>query len=298
MKKFALNIPKPCHEDWSKMRPEDKGRYCGACQKTVIDCRDMSDRQLVQFFRQPLTNVCGHFHADQLNRSIELPRKKLPWIKYFFTISLPAFMLSLKASAQKEIMGKLAVVKVQPMEDSSTPSQPAVKHKPAVKGRIAIKQPAKLKVEAVQGASLFPIPPFPGRVKTISEDKISSVRLEPLQGVLGEISISRPTGIRKKEAPDLVPRHQSDSGLSNFAVFPNPVRNASFAIDASKLDAGQYDLHILSSTGEIVQANEVVIDKGKRTQQVKVQPMTAGPYFIRLTNKTKTKVYTEIIIIQ
>ena len=66
MKKFALTIPKPCHENWDGMTPEDKGRFCGACQKTVIDFRSMSDRELAQFFKKPLTNACGHFHADPL----------------------------------------------------------------------------------------------------------------------------------------------------------------------------------------------------------------------------------------
>ena len=34
-------IPNPCHEDWNKMTPEDKGRHCSVCDKVVIDFTKM-----------------------------------------------------------------------------------------------------------------------------------------------------------------------------------------------------------------------------------------------------------------
>jgi hypothetical protein len=105
MKKINLSIPKPCHENWDKMTPSDKGRFCGSCQKTVVDFTSMSDRQIAEFFKRPTGSVCGHFHADQLQRDISIPNKRVPWVKYFFQFSLPAFLISMKASAQ----GKVAV---------------------------------------------------------------------------------------------------------------------------------------------------------------------------------------------
>ena len=103
-KHIQLNIPGPCHESWDQMKPVDKGKFCGSCQKQVIDFTSMSDTQLVEFFRKPTTgSVCGRFGQDQLDRSIELPKKRLPWIKYFFQFAIPAFLLSLKASAQGEV---------------------------------------------------------------------------------------------------------------------------------------------------------------------------------------------------
>ena len=73
MKKFELSIPKPCHENWDAMSPEEKGRFCGSCQKTVIDFSEMSDRQVAEFFRRPAGSVCGRFHQDQLQRTMEIP---------------------------------------------------------------------------------------------------------------------------------------------------------------------------------------------------------------------------------
>jgi len=83
MKKIHLSIPRPCHENWDAMTPSDKGRFCASCQKTVIDFTNMSDRQLAAFFKKPPSSVCGRVYDDQLNRGIEIPRKRIPWIKYF-----------------------------------------------------------------------------------------------------------------------------------------------------------------------------------------------------------------------
>lgn len=103
-KKFQLSIPEPCHEDWDKMHPVDKGRFCDSCQKQVIDFSTMSDFEIAQFFKKPSTgSLCGRFMADQLDRTIEMPRKRIPWVKYFFQIALPAFLTTAKASAQGQV---------------------------------------------------------------------------------------------------------------------------------------------------------------------------------------------------
>ncbi len=101
-KKIALSIAEPCHENWEKMSPVEKGRFCGSCQKQVIDFSNMSDRQVAEFFKKPSTgSVCGRFMTDQLNREIEIPKKRIPWVRYFFQFALPAFLVSLKATAGK-----------------------------------------------------------------------------------------------------------------------------------------------------------------------------------------------------
>lgn len=102
-KKLQLSIAEPCHENWEGMTPDEKGRFCGSCQKQVVDFTSMSDRQIAEFFKKPSTgSVCGRFMTDQLQRDIEVPKKRLPWIKYFFSILLPALFLS-KASAQRKM---------------------------------------------------------------------------------------------------------------------------------------------------------------------------------------------------
>ena len=94
------------------MTPVQQGKFCGSCQKQVVDFSDMSDRQVAEFFKKPSTgSVCGRFMADQLDRSIEIPRKRIPWLRYFFQFVIPAFLVSLKASAEKR-QGKIKVTAI------------------------------------------------------------------------------------------------------------------------------------------------------------------------------------------
>lgn len=102
MKKIHLSIPRPCHENWEAMTPTEKGKFCASCQKTVVDFTSMSDRQIAEFFKKPASSVCGRAHNDQLNRDILIPKKRIPWIKYFFQFTWPAFVLFLKSCGFKE----------------------------------------------------------------------------------------------------------------------------------------------------------------------------------------------------
>ncbi len=43
---IEISVPKPCHEDWSKMTPREKGKFCSACKKTVVDFRKKSTEEI------------------------------------------------------------------------------------------------------------------------------------------------------------------------------------------------------------------------------------------------------------
>ena len=65
-------IPEPCNEPWDKMKPAAAGRYCGKCQKTVIDFSGFSDAELYKYFSTH-NGCCGRFLTAQLNRTITIP---------------------------------------------------------------------------------------------------------------------------------------------------------------------------------------------------------------------------------
>lgn len=72
MKKMRISIENPCHEDWQGMTPQAQGRFCSACEKTVIDFSRMSDAEILQYFSQPRTEkVCGRFKSEQLSPTAE-----------------------------------------------------------------------------------------------------------------------------------------------------------------------------------------------------------------------------------
>jgi hypothetical protein len=113
-KHIQLSIADPCHENWDNMTAAEKGRFCGSCKKQVIDFTNMSDAQLAAFFKKPSTgSVCGRFYEDQLDRSIEIPKKRIPWVKYFFQFVLPTFLLSAKAAGQDKPKGNATAKTVE-----------------------------------------------------------------------------------------------------------------------------------------------------------------------------------------
>lgn len=99
-KHIQLVIPEPCHESWDKMTPVEQGKFCASCQKKVIDFTGMSDEKLAAFFRKPDISVCGRFREDQLGIDLAMPKKRIPWVKYFFQIALPAVLFSYKGYSQ------------------------------------------------------------------------------------------------------------------------------------------------------------------------------------------------------
>lgn len=76
-KQFNISIPKPCHEDWSKMTPKEKGRFCGSCSKTVIDFTKKSKDEIQDYLSKNFgKRICGHFYTNQLDTiTLEIPKE-------------------------------------------------------------------------------------------------------------------------------------------------------------------------------------------------------------------------------
>lgn len=76
-KSVNINVPKPCHENWHNMTSKEQGRFCGSCQKVVVDFTVMSDKELLDHISKAAgQSVCGRFANDQLNRKIDAPANK------------------------------------------------------------------------------------------------------------------------------------------------------------------------------------------------------------------------------
>lgn len=62
-----LHIPNPCHQKWDEMTPNEKGRHCQACNKTVVDFTKMTDDEVLSYFAQHKDQkICGKVHKSQL----------------------------------------------------------------------------------------------------------------------------------------------------------------------------------------------------------------------------------------
>ena len=72
-KPIQINIPNPCTQNWDEMTPAAQGRFCGQCQKTVINFTLWSDAALYNFFSKNTGHICGRYLATQLSRPINIP---------------------------------------------------------------------------------------------------------------------------------------------------------------------------------------------------------------------------------
>lgn len=124
--KFNIRIPKPCHEDWNAMTPDETGRFCMSCAKSVVDFTDKSTEEIRQyFFENSGTKVCGRFKTNQMGKvPIPIPRSVLqqpmPFHKAFLLILfivMGSTLFSCKNHNDEFVTGEPAVVENDTIEN-------------------------------------------------------------------------------------------------------------------------------------------------------------------------------------
>jgi hypothetical protein len=103
LKSVQIQIPRPCHENWNNMTPDQKGRFCGSCQKVVVDFTVMSDKELLDYISNLAgKHICGRFSTHQINTDIKATesRKRFSWA-YIWNVLL-ASLLATETYAQGE----------------------------------------------------------------------------------------------------------------------------------------------------------------------------------------------------
>lgn len=93
MPSLKIELPNPCHEDWDKMTKAEKGRFCGSCEKIVVDFTLMTDKELIDFFITKNQRACGRFRSNQLDRQIVVePEQKPRWWPSALAASVFSFL--------------------------------------------------------------------------------------------------------------------------------------------------------------------------------------------------------------
>lgn len=89
---IKISIPKPCHEDWNKMTPNEKGSFCGKCCKTVVDFTNKSPEEIrTTLLAENGKKVCGRFMSNQLD---EKPKSNI-------NLNIPLYLLPKNISYRK-----------------------------------------------------------------------------------------------------------------------------------------------------------------------------------------------------
>ena len=80
-----LRIDTPCHEEWERMTPTERGRHCASCDREVFDLTGESaevGRRMMREVRQridrdPAAHVCVHGEDDGRGRLLTPSRRRL-----------------------------------------------------------------------------------------------------------------------------------------------------------------------------------------------------------------------------
>ena len=122
-KPVQITIPTPCHEKWDEMTPTNKGKFCAACQKNVIDFTKASDREIVQLINVN-KNLCGHFSPSQLDRDLIIPKEKnTAWTAIAAGIISFITLGSHKATAQETVKTEQTDVKTDSISQETLPEK-------------------------------------------------------------------------------------------------------------------------------------------------------------------------------
>src|ERR1044072_5604734 len=97
---LQINIASPCHENYQHMTPNEHGRFCGSCQKTVVDFSTMTDQEILDYIAKASGGICGRLAPDQKNKTLRAAQpKKRKTLVYLWNLMLATFLIS-KADAQ------------------------------------------------------------------------------------------------------------------------------------------------------------------------------------------------------
>lgn len=310
-----LQVPQGCHEDWNSMLPDQQGKFCLSCQKQVVDFTTMSDRQLIEFFKTHKGSTCGRLNSEQLDRDILIPQKKIPWLRYLFQITIPAFLLSLKATGQsKNKMPQVETVSTIKGNVETGIADNATSKSQTVKG--VVQDPHGMPIPwasvMIQGTDqgvladsagrfefknlavgtrlLVSSVGFQSREVTVPSNS-NSVVLVPLSLQLtGEVVVvgytvrtSRKLYRAEKKAVCVKP---IDPELS---IYPNPmVTNSQLHLKWKGLTVGNYTIDIYSISGALVHTQKLEVESWMN--EYVLQPkLMAGNYVVTVTNSKDGK---------
>jgi hypothetical protein len=323
MSKINLSIPEPCHEKWDNMTAVEKGRFCNSCQKVVVDFSSMSDAQLIAYFKAPKDSVCGRFDKEQLDRDIIVSKKRMPWIRYFFGLAFPAFLLSLKSNGQSgRTVGKIKVTTEKSPETAVASGTIVEKGLKVIKGNVCdekgegianatvlVKGTNRGVVTDSEGNFLLKeagksfVLQFLGVGYETVEYKVNDsmpVKINMIlnQHRLGEVVVTGYAIPRRKKTVPLIQRIMPDTLFKTFKVYPNPVKAGNGIIVENKnLSKGDHVLTIMSTGGHTLIAQKWLIDGKRSSLQTTIPVSAVGSCVISVRNVKTGVLYSEKLLV-
>lgn len=170
---------KPCNVGWEQMTPEEKGRHCSLCSKTVVDFTQMNKTEIqaeLKNYFQKGESVCGHFAAKDVDEivveiPVQLLSQKMNFSKRFALALLVVMGTSIISctnnKGEKEKLKEVVVTEkvrgidtISTKNDSLKISQDSMQVElgeavPLVDGEISIVPPIPIPPEPLTGVPIY-----------------------------------------------------------------------------------------------------------------------------------------------
>jgi hypothetical protein len=109
--KSYIEIENPCSENWNNMKPNQHGRFCLSCQKTVIDFTNKSPSEISDILKNHTNEMpCGNVNAWDVktNNKLDIFLWKLNMKDFrYLAIVLFSLLLVIGCRTKKGLRGKI-----------------------------------------------------------------------------------------------------------------------------------------------------------------------------------------------
>ncbi len=291
-KNILLHIPEPCHEDWAAMKPEDKGRFCASCCKTVVDFSLMSDREVLAYLADAAGKTCGRFTADQLQRDLMPPQaKRKGWGAW--GLLLIGLLLSSRSRGQNK-PPRTGSHQVAPGKDSNPGKAPKrlLMGAPARMIERTVAEPLPVFTGYVTRAESTDTIPFPSHIEELPPVDVIGYGNRMLQGSAGGVAIFAGKLICRTDTRSFISRSVSDTlsflgiGKKEFALYPNPVSRGTVIKLSLNLDKpGKYAAGLYNEAGALMQEKLLELGADPQVELFNVPAsLPGGVYFVKISS--------------
>lgn len=87
------HLGKICSQKYEDLQSNGKNKFCNHCQSQVIDFTQLSDNELISYFKTH-QNVCGNFEIEQIAKPISFQYKSFKSIALFIISSISTALYS------------------------------------------------------------------------------------------------------------------------------------------------------------------------------------------------------------
>lgn len=315
MNKMKLNVEEPCHEKWNGMTPTEKGRFCKACAKEVVDFSVMPDSAIFEYFsnRQP-GSVCGRFMNDQLNRDVLKERKRLPWVPFMAKIILPALLFSNKGKTQgAPLMIMSDTTQAETLKKGrvfmgNVMQQPIVMRlfngvvrdengQPIAGAHIINRYDLSVLVADEQGCFSMAVPKKSTEVsldvEAVGYEKFSTVIKMTKRKWKNKVTIVLTDTYRLTTMGIVMMDHDKKVAVkepkgvtaADFRFFPNPAASRQkMWLMTDSLEKGNYTLQVLNVAGAVIHQHTLSFDGKTKMVEWTVPEIAAGNYMLVIAN--------------